>query len=52
MANQDQHAKTGAGEPARQKFSEMTAFGKLMHIGKVVVFIFSFGFAFPTLFSD
>ena len=37
---------------ARQKFSEMSAGGKLVHVGKVVIFIISFGFAFPTLFSD
>ena len=50
MANQQ--ATTGAGEPAKQKFSEMSLVGKLVHIGKVILFLASFGFAFPTLFSD
>jgi hypothetical protein len=49
---------TGEQEPAainkepERKFSEMTAGGKLLHIGKIVVFIISFGFIFPTIFSD
>lgn len=38
-------------EPAR-KFSGMTAGGKLIHIGKVIVFIVSFGFIFPTILTD
>lgn len=41
-----------AKETAELKFSEMSAFGKLKHIGKVVVFLFSFGFIFPNIFSD
>ena len=49
---------TGRQEPAainkgpERKFSEMTGGGKLIHIGKVIVFIISFGFVFPTIFSD
>jgi hypothetical protein len=35
-----------------QKFSEMSAFGKIKHIGKVVVFLLSFGFIYPNIFSD
>ncbi len=52
MANQTQQSKSGAGATARQKFSDMSAGGKLVHVGKVFIFIISFGFAFPTLFSD
>lgn len=52
MVNQTQQSNSGAGATARQKFSEMSAGGKLVHVGKVVIFIMSFGFAFPTLFSD
>jgi len=52
MANQNQSAKVGAGEPAKEKFSEMSVVGKIVHIGKVIIFLVSFGFAFPTLFSD
>jgi hypothetical protein len=36
----------------RRTFSEMSGGEKLVHVGKVVAFIVSFGFAFPTLFSD
>jgi hypothetical protein len=49
---------TGRQEPAainkepERKYSEMTGAGKLIHIGKVIVFIISFGFVFPTIFSD
>ncbi len=49
---------TGGQEPSaineepERKFSEMTGGGKLLHIGKVIVFILSFGFIFPTIFSD
>jgi hypothetical protein len=35
-----------------QPFSQMSAGEKLRHIGKVVVFFITAGFAFPTLFSD
>jgi hypothetical protein len=35
-----------------KRFSEMTAGEKIAHIGKVIVFFFSFGFAFPNIFSD
>ena len=48
----DQQAKTGGGEAPRQKFSEMSAGGKVVHIAKAILFVISFGFAFPTLFSD
>jgi len=52
MAKIDQQVRTGAGAVATEKFSEMSMGGKLKHIGKVILFICSFGFAFPTLFSD
>ena len=35
-----------------QKFSEMNALGKLKHIGKVIIFLVSFGFIFPNIFAD
>ena len=52
MADQIQQSKSGADGTTRQKFSEMSTGGKLVHVGKVFIFIISFGFAFPTLFSD
>lgn len=35
-----------------QRFSEMNGSGKMAFIGKVVMFVITFGFAFPTLFGD
>jgi hypothetical protein len=35
-----------------QKFSEMSAIGKLRFVGKVIVFLLSFGFIYPNIFSD
>lgn len=52
MASQNQQAKAGTSEPAKQKFSEMSTSGKAVHIGKIIIFVISFGFAFPGLFSD
>jgi len=37
---------------APKRFAQLTFFGKIVHIGKVVVFLASFGFAFPNIFSD
>lgn len=39
-------------QPAKPKFSDMSAGEKVIHVGKIVIFFVSFGFAFPTLFSD
>ena len=37
---------------APKRFAQLSFFGKLTHIGKVIVFLASFGFAFPNIFSD
>ena len=37
---------------ADKKFSQMSVFEKIKHIGKVVVFLLSFGFIYPNIFSD
>jgi hypothetical protein len=37
---------------AQQKFSEMSAAGKIKHIGKVIVCLLTFGFVFPNIFSE
>ena len=52
MANQTQQSRSGAASATKPKFSEMSTGGKLKHVGKVFIFIISFGFAFPSLFSD
>lgn len=33
-------------------FSEMTFWEKLVHLGKVFVFLLTFGFAFPHILSE
>lgn len=33
-------------------FSSMTATEKVKHVAKVIVFILTFGFAYPNVFSD
>jgi hypothetical protein len=35
-----------------KKFSEMSFFEKIKFIGKVAVFLLSFGFIYPNIFSD
>lgn len=38
--------------PGGKPFAKMSAFEKVRHVGKVIVFFLSFGFAFPNVFSD
>lgn len=40
-----------APQPGK-RFRDLTLLGKMKFLGKVVVFAASFGFAFPTLFSE
>ena len=35
-----------------KSFSDMNASEKLAHLGKVVLFLASFGFAYPNIFSE
>ena len=35
-----------------QKFKDMSFSGKIVFLGKVVIFLASFGFAFPLIFND
>lgn len=45
--------KAPAKAPAEpQRFSEMSGGSKIAFLGKAVVFVITFGFAFPTLFGD
>lgn len=37
---------------AQKKFSKLSFFGKIKHVGKVVVFLITFGFVFPHIFND
>ncbi len=49
-SSQDRSADDNSAAPKR--FAQLTFFGKIVHIGKVIVFLVSFGFVFPNLFSD
>jgi hypothetical protein len=35
-----------------RKFKDMTIIGKIVFIGKLIIFFCSFGFAFPLLLSE
>ena len=37
---------------APKLFSDMNAGEKLAHLGKIVVFLATFGFAYPNIFSE
>lgn len=37
---------------AKQKFAQMTAGGKLLFLGKLVLFLATFGFAYGSLLED
>jgi hypothetical protein len=52
MAKQDEQKSNDANTAATKRFAQMTAAEKATHIGKVIVFFLSFGFAFPNIFSD
>jgi len=53
MSSKDTGKKAGDVNAVTAKpFAQMTAFEKIKHVGKVIVFILSFGFAFPSIFSD
>lgn len=47
---QERSADTESG--AATRFAQLSLFGKIKHIGKVIIFLASFGFAFPNIFSD
>ena len=39
--------------PAKlKKFSDLDGSGKIAFVGKVVIFLVTFGFAFPTILGD
>ena len=52
MDRKDEQKSAGANPGVTKRYSEMNAGEKLAHIGKVIVFLLSFGFAFPNIFSD
>jgi hypothetical protein len=47
-----QHAAQGSAAAASPKFKDMGFIGKIVFIVKFVIFLCTFGFAFPTLLND
>jgi hypothetical protein len=47
-----QHAAQGSAAAASPKFKDMGIGAKLVFVVKFVIFLCSFGFAFPTLLND
>lgn len=48
MSNQDPSAQGSTAPPdTRLTFKQMSAGQKIVHLGKLVIFICTFGFAFP-----
>ena len=45
-------AAQGSAAAASPKFKDLSVGGKIVFLSKLVVFLCSFGFAFPTLLSD
>ena len=51
MSVQDRAAQ-GSAAAASPKFRDLTFFSKIVFVGKLMIFICSFGFAFPTMLND
>ena len=51
MAYTNSAAPNTAAAPS-PKFKDMSIGGKIVFIGKFIIFVCSFGFAFPTLLND
>lgn len=52
MNPNDKVSPTNLNAVSGKSFSQMSAGEKVTHIGKVIVFLITAGFAFPTIFSD
>ena len=47
-----ERAAQGSAAAASPKFHDLTIGSKIVFVGKLVIFICSFGFAFPTMLND
>ena len=52
MDRKEQLQPDNINKVTTRRFSEMSGVEKVRHVGKVIAFILTFGFAFPTLFTD
>lgn len=52
MSSKPTQNPEGINSVTGTSFAKMSALEKITHVGKVIVFFLSFGFAFPNVFSD
>ena len=52
MVKMDEQKSNDINAITAKRFSQMTGVEKVAFIGKVIVFVLTFGFAFPNVFSD
>jgi hypothetical protein len=52
MEHKDKPGPANVNAVRAKPFAQMTALEKVKHIGKVIAFVATFGFAFPNIFSD
>jgi hypothetical protein len=52
MSNQEKAAQGSAATASRKKFRDMTQSEKAAHVGKVFLFLLTFGFAYPSILLD
>lgn len=52
MSNQEKAAQGSAATAGRKKFKDMNQAEKTAHVGKVFLFLLTFGFAYPGILLD
>ncbi len=52
MSTQNQAAQGSAATAGSKKYKSMTTSEKTAHIGKVFLFLLTFGFAYPSILHD
>lgn len=52
MSNQEQAAQGSAATASRKKFENMNSSEKAAHVGKIFLFLLTFGFAYPSILQD
>ena len=52
MTTQNQAAQGSAATASGKQFKDMTQSQKMAHVGKVFLFLLTFGFAYPSILHD
>lgn len=52
MSNQHKAAQGSAATAGSKKFRNMSHFEKTIYVGKVFLFLLTFGFAYPSILLD